>query len=166
MDNMGYYILALIVGVLIGYIIVSIIKTNSDKKKLNSAKNLSMRIIEDANRDAESLKREAMLTAKDEIFKLKQNIEHEEKLRRKELNKHEQRLVKKEENLDKKIDKVDRKYDSLNSKLKNVELKELEVNEKLQEQITELERISGLTDQEARQIVLDQAEEEAEHQKA
>ena len=166
MDNMGYYILALIVGVLIGYIIVSIIKTNSDKKKLNSAKNLSMRIIEDANRDAESLKREAMLTAKDEIFKLKQNIEHEEKIRRKELNKHEQRLVKKEENLDKKIDKVDRKYDSLNSKLKNVELKELEVNEKLQEQIAELERISGLTDQEARQIVLDQAEEEAEHQKA
>ena len=161
-----YYLLPLVVGVLIGYIIVSIIKTKSDKKKLNSAENLSMRIIEDANRDAETLKREAMLTAKDEIFKLKQNIENEEKRRRSELNKHEQRLVKKEENLDKKIDKVDRKTDSLNSKIRNVELKEQEVNEKLQTQVAELERIAGLTDQEARQIVLDQAQDEAEHQKA
>ena len=63
-----YYFLALLVGVLIGYIIVSIVKSNSDKKKLNSAENLSMRIIEDANRDAETLKREAMLTAKDEML--------------------------------------------------------------------------------------------------
>lgn len=161
-----YYALALIVGVLIGYIIVSIVKKNADRKKINSAEQISKRIIDDANKDAETLKKEAILTAKDEIYKLKQSIEQEEKKRKSEIDKHEQRLVKKEENLDKKLDKLDRKNDSLNSRLKNVEKKEEEIQLALDQQVQELERISGLTETEAKQIILDQVSEETEHQKA
>ena len=161
-----YYALALIVGVIIGYIVVSIIKQNADKKKINSAEQISRRIIDDANKDAESLKREAILTAKDEIYKLKQNIEQENKKRKSEIDKHEQRLVKKEENLDKKLDKLDRKNDSLNNKIKNIESKEAEIEEALNKQVTELERISGLTQTEAKDIILEQVADEAEHHKA
>lgn len=161
-----YYAIALIVGVIIGYIIVSIAKSKADKDKINSAENLSRRIIEDATKDAETLKKETLLTAKDEIYRLKQNIEQEQQKKRNELNKQEQRLINKEENLDKKIDKVDRKNDSLNSRLKNIENKENQIKEKLKEQVKELERIASLTDQEARQIVLDKATEDAEHQRA
>lgn len=161
-----YYALALIVGVIIGYIIVSILKTNSDRKKINSAEQISRRIIDDANKDADTLKREAILTAKDEIFKLKQNIEQENSRRKNEIDKHELRLVKKEENLDKKLDKLDRKSDSLNSRLKNVEKKEEEVQTALSKQVEELERISSLTEDEAKQIILDQVSEETEHQRA
>lgn len=160
------YAIALIVGVIIGYIIVSILKTKADRNKINNAENLAKRIIEDANKDADNLKKETLLTAKDEIYKLKQNIEQDEKKKRNELNKQEQRLLKKEENLDKKLDKVDRKTDSLNSRLKNVENKEKEAQAKLDQQTVELERIASLTDVEAKQIVLDRATEEAEHQRA
>ncbi|WP_282925867.1 ribonuclease Y [Helcococcus kunzii] len=161
-----YYALALLVGVIIGYIIVSIVKTNADKKKINSAEQISRRIIDDANKDADTLKREAILTAKDEIFKLKQNIEQENTRRKSEIDKHEQRLVKKEENLDKKLDKIDRKNDSLNSRLKNVEKKEEDIKNILTKQVEELERISSLTEDEAKQIILNQVSEESEHQKA
>lgn len=161
-----YYALALLVGVIIGYIIVSIVKTNADKKKINSAEQISRRIIDDANKDADTLKREAILTAKDEIFKLKQNIEQENTRRKSEIDKHEQRLVKKEENLDKKLDKLDRKNDSLNSRLKNVEKKEEDIKNILTKQVEELERISSLTEDEAKQIILNQVSEESEHQKA
>ncbi|MCT1795448.1 ribonuclease Y [Helcococcus kunzii] len=161
-----YYALALLVGVIIGYIIVSIVKTNADKKKINSSEQISRRIIDDANKDADTLKREAILTAKDEIFKLKQNIEQENTRRKSEIDKHEQRLVKKEENLDKKLDKLDRKNDSLNSRLKNVEKKEEDIKNILTKQVEELERISSLTEDEAKQIILNQVSEESEHQKA
>lgn len=161
-----YYVIALIVGVIIGYIIVSIMKTNADKDKINSAENISKRIIDEANKDAETLKKEMMITAKDEIYKLKQNIEQNEQKKRNELNKQEQRLLKKEENLDRKIDKLDRKNDSLNSKIKNVENKEAKIQETLDLQVKELERISGLTDEQAKNIVIDKATEDAEHQRA
>lgn len=166
MEVIIYCILALFVGVLLGYVLFLFIQSNRDKNKINSAENLSKKIIEDANKDAETLKKEALLTAKDEIYKLKQNIEQEYKRKNNEINKYEQRLIKKEENLDKKIDKLDRKQDSLNSKIKNVETKEQQVNELIEAQSIELERISGLTDVEARKIVLEQAKEDTEHQKA
>lgn len=161
-----YYALTFIVGVLISYIVVTITKTKADKENINSAENISKRIIEEANKEAESAKKEAILTAKDEIFRLKQNLEEEDNKRRNELNKHEQRLVKKEENLDKKTDKIDRKNESLNAKIQNIELKEQEIDKKLEAQTLELERISGLTLEEARDIVLEQVSDEAEHQKA
>ena len=168
-----YYIIAFIVGVLISYIVFSVIKSNADKNKINSAQNTSKRIIEEANKEADNAKKEAILTAKDEIFKLKQNLEKEEKNRRNELNKHEQRLVKKEENLDKRLDKVDKKNENLNNRIKQIEEKELKIeerelkiDEKIKEQITELERISALTEDEARDIILEKATDEAEHRRA
>lgn len=168
-----YYVLALLVGVIIGYIIVSIMKKKSDRNKISSAENISRRIIDDANRDAENIKKESLLTAKEEVYKLKQNIELEETKKRNELSKQEQRLNKredlldkKEDSLDKKSDKLDRKQESLNAKLKNVEEKELEIDESLAEQKLELEKIASLTNEEAKQIVLDMANEEAEHQRA
>lgn len=168
-----YITLGLLVGVAIGYIVVSVVKSNADKKKISSAENISRRIIEEANMDAETAKKEAILTAKEEIYKLKQNIENEEKNRRNELNKHEQRLVKKEDNLDKKIDKLDKKNEKVNNRLKVIEKKELEIDERLakvdetlEKHILELEKIAALTNEEAREIILQKANEDAEHHRA
>lgn len=161
-----YYVLIFLLGLVIGYILVSVIKKNADKKKINSAENISKRIVEDASKDAENAKKEAILSAKDEIFKLKQNLQNEDKLRRNELTKHEQRLVKKEENLDKKLDKIDKKNEIINNKLKNIEEKELQIEESLQEQLNKLEQIAGLTETEAKDIILEKVSDEAEHQKA
>lgn len=161
-----YYALIFLLGLVIGYILVSVIKKNADKKKINSAENISKRIVEDASKDAENAKKEAILSAKDEIFKLKQNLQNEDKLRRNELTKHEQRLVKKEENLDKKLDKIDKKNEIINNKLKNIEEKELQIEESLQEQLNKLEQIAGLTETEAKDIILEKVSDEAEHQKA
>lgn len=161
-----YYVIALIVGVIVGYFIVSIVKKKADKNKLDSAEEISRKMLEDASKEAENRKKEALLEAKDEIFKLKQEIEEEDKERRLEFKKHEKRLLNKEESLDKKIEKLDKKNETLNKTIKNVELKEKEVEEILVKHVEELERISQLTKEEAKEIIINRVKEDAEHRSA
>lgn len=146
-------------GVLIGYIIRKTIA----EKQINSAENYAKRIIEDASKEAEAKKKEAVLEAKDEIFKLKSEQERENKDRRNEIQKLEKRLLQREENLDKKSDQLDKKNEQLDRQISKLEEKELDMEKLLTIRMNELEKISGLSSVEAKEILIGEIKKEVTH---
>lgn len=161
-----FLIVGLLVGGLVAYILASHFKKVADRNKVNSAEEISRRMIEEANLIAETKKKEALLEAKDEIFKLKQEIEDDDKERRLELKRSEKRLQNKEENLDRKNEKLERKNENLNKTIKRIEEKEVKTDQVLEDQVRELERISMLTKEDAKQLIIDKVKESAEHDSA
>ncbi|RFU61601.1 ribonuclease Y [Peribacillus glennii] len=162
-------LLGLIVGAVVGYFVSKSVSQN----KIAGAKNSAEQIIEDAKREAEAAKKEALLEAKDEIHKIRTDAEREVRERRTELQKQENRLLQKEENLDRKDETLDKretllekKEDSLNQRQQHIEEMESKVDEMVRKQQTELERISGLTREEAKAIILDRLEKELTHDTA
>ena len=132
--------------------------------------NAAEQIVEEAKREAEALKKEALLEAKDEIHTLRTEAEQEIRERRNELQKQENRLLQKEENLDRKDESLDKreemlekKDDSLNERQQHIEEMESKVDEMIRKQQTEFERISGLTRDEAKAIILERVENELSH---
>ncbi|MBM7619057.1 ribonuclease Y [Bacillus tianshenii] len=126
--------------------------------------------MEESKREAESLKKEALLEAKDEIHKLRTEAEREIRDRRNELQKQENRLMQKEENLDRKDESLDkrevaleRREDSLNDRQQHIEELESKVDQLVRKQQEELERISALTRDEAKNIIIDRVENELSH---
>lgn len=123
---------------------------------LGSAEEQAKSIIAEAEKAAVSKKRELMLEAKEENQRLRAEADKEIKERRSELSRQERRLDQKESNLDKKTDSLDKKEQSLNQKIKNLERKEQEIAEIKEKQVAELERISGMTHDEAREVLLEE----------
>ena len=159
-------LLGLIVGVVVGYFY----RKSVAEAKIAGAQNAAEQILEDAKRDAETLQKEALLEAKDEIHKLRNEAEREIRDRRNELQKQENRLLQKEENLDRKDETLDKREallekreDSLNKRQQHIEEMESKVDEIVRTQQAELERISGLTRDEARTIILERVEHELNH---
>ena len=159
-------LLALVVGVVAGYFI----RKSVAEAKIAGAKDAAQAILEDGKREAEALKKEALLEAKDEIHKLRTETERELRERRSELQKQENRLLQKEENLDRKDETLDKrelmlekKEDSLSKRQQHIEEMESKVYEMIKEQQAELERISGLTREEAKSIILERTEQEVAH---
>jgi len=162
-------LLALIIGVVVGYLIFKSV----DKAKITGAKSSAEQILDEAKRDAEALKKEALLEAKDENHKLRTETERELRDRRTELQKQENRLLQKEENLDRKDETLDKrentlekKEDSLNNRQQHIEEMESKVDEMVRKQQDELERISRLTRDEAKGIILAAIEKELAHDMA
>lgn len=120
-------------------------------------------ILEDAEKDAEKLKKERLVEAKEEVHQLRSECDREIKDRRGEIQKLEKRLLSKEETLDRKTDNLEKKDEQLNKKLKEVEDKREEVEKLHQDQVHELERISNLTVEEAKSHLLSDAEKEIKH---
>ncbi|MEH7504794.1 ribonuclease Y [Neobacillus drentensis] len=156
-------LLGLIVGAVVGYFVHKSIA----EAKVAGAKNAAEQILEDAKRDADSLKKEALLEAKDEIHKLRTEAEREVRERRNEMQKQENRLLQREENLDRKEETLnkrenllEKKDDSLNQRQQHIEEMESKVDELVRKQQTELERISSLTREEAKTIIIDRMEQE------
>ncbi|MGL4521639.1 MAG: ribonuclease Y, partial [Bacilli bacterium] len=142
-------------------------------KKVQGAKSQVELILEDGKKEAEALKKEALLEAKDEIHKLRSVAEGEIRERRTEIQRQENRVMQKEENLDRKNDsldkrdtQLDRRDDSLNKRQQQIELLESKVEETLRQQEEELERVSSLTREEARDIILTRVEKELSHETA
>ncbi|MEW8971487.1 MAG: ribonuclease Y, partial [Mesobacillus sp.] len=138
--------------------------------KIAGAKNAAEQIVEDAKREAEAMKKEALLEAKDENHKLRTEAEREIRERRNELQKQENRLLQKEENLDRKDESLnkrenllEKKDDALSRRQQHIEEMESKVDEMVRNQQTELERISGLTRDEAKSIILERTEQELAH---
>lgn len=159
-------LLALVVGAVVGYFI----RKSIAEAKIAGAKNAAEQILEDARREADASKKEALLEAKDDIHKLRTEAEQEVRDRRNELQKQENRLLQKEENLDRKDESLDKREsilekrdDSLNKKQQHIEEMESKVDEMVRAQQSELERISGLTREEAKSIILDRVEQEVAH---
>lgn len=134
--------------------------------QFGSAEEKAKSIIAEAKHTADSKKREALLEAKEENQKLRQELDREIKERRAEVSRQERRVNQKEETLDKKTDSLEKKEQSLNNKLKSLEKKESEIEEIKKKQTDELERISGLTRDEAKDILVHEIEMSARHDAA
>ncbi|USK72430.1 ribonuclease Y [Peribacillus asahii] len=161
-----FTLLSLVVGAVVGYFVH---KSKFDNK-IAGARGSAEQIVEDAKREAEALKKEALLEAKDEIHKIRTDSDREVRERRNELQKQENRLLQKEENLDRKDEALDKrevllekKEDSLNQRQQHIEEMESKVDEMVRKQQTEIERISSLTREEARTIIIDRMEQELAH---
>ncbi|WP_411814288.1 ribonuclease Y [Cytobacillus horneckiae] len=159
-------LLGLIVAAFVGYFF----RKSVTEAKIAGARGAAEQILEDAKREAESLKKEALLEAKDENHKLRTEAERETRERRNELQKQENRLLQKEENLDRKDDSLDKREsllekrdESLSKRQQHIEEMESKVDKMVQLQQAELERISGLTREEAKSIILERTEQEVAH---
>ncbi len=164
---MDYLTIALLlasaaIGLILGYII----RRSIAEAKISSAEEAAKQIIEQAKKEAEASKKEIIIEAKDEAHKLRSEADRDIRERRNEVLRLERRLLQKEESLDKKIESLERKEDSLHQKEKVVQETRVKVDELLQKQILELERISGLTSEEAKNIILSNVEREVKHDSA
>jgi ribonuclease Y len=134
--------------------------------EFGSAEEKAKKIVEDAQKSAKAKAREVMLEAKEENHKLRSVLDAEIKDRRRELSIQENRVNQKEENLDKKSEALEKKEHSLNQKMKEYETKSAELDEIKQKQVEELEKISGLSRQEAKELLISGLEQEARHEAA
>ena len=134
--------------------------------QFGSAEEKAKAIVADAEKVADAKKRELLLEAKEENQRLRQELDREIKERRSEISRQENRLNQKEEALDRKTENLERKDQSLNSKLRSLEKKEAEIAEIKQKQTEELERISGMTRDEAKSILVHEIEMSARHDAA
>ncbi len=162
----GNIIAIIIAAVLISFIAGYLVRKSIAEAKIASAEAQAGKIIDEAQKTAEAKKREALLEAKEEVLKLRNEVERENKERRNELQRLERRLVQKEEVLDRKTDAIEKKEESLNKKDTEIEQIKANLNEIYGKQMAELERISGLTSDEARQILLADVEKEIQHEAA
>lgn len=172
-DIIGYFLLGLAIGIVVA-VIASFIMfragINHRKKiaeaKIGSAEQESKRLLSEAQKIAEAKKREVLLEAKEEIHRSRVELDKEIKERRNEIQRLERRLVQKEEALDKKIDILEHKEDILNRKTKEVLESQEKIAELQKKQLEELEKISGLSIEEAKEYLLKNVENEVRHEMA
>ena len=153
-----YIIITAVVAVLLGLLIGYVVRKNISEAKVGQAEQLAKEIVEKANRDSETVKKEKLLEAKEEIHRLRTEGERENKERRNEVQKYEKRVLQKEETLDRKIQSLEQKEVNLQRKNEAVAKKESEVEEIIIQQQKKLESISGFTTDEAKEIILSNAE--------
>jgi ribonuclease Y len=152
-----YALPSLFIGLVIGYFLRRYIA----HLKVTSAKETAEDILKEAQKEAEARKREAILETKDQLFKEKSNFERETRERRGELQRMEKRLLQKEENLDKRVDVLDKKEKLISNRERVVDAKDAELKRSQEEIRKELERISCLTAEEAKDMLIRSMEEEA-----
>lgn len=133
---------------------------------VGNAQTKAKEIIDEANKKAETKKREALLEAKEESIRTKNELEKETKERRAEVARYEKRVLAKEETLDKKIESLEKKESKLSEKESNIEKLRFELDEAKDRQTKELEKISGLTSEQAKEYLLKTVEDEVKHETA
>jgi len=165
--TLAFAIIALIVGVVVGYLY----RKSNHEKEIAGAKNTASQILEEARKEAETTKKEAMLEAKDENHKYRSEIEEELRERRGEVQKQENRLIQREENLDRKDASLSKREQSIESKEDNLVKRqnalvseENRIQALVEEQQHELERIATLSRDEARHIIMDETENQLSHE--
>jgi len=134
--------------------------------KIQSAEEAAKKIVDEAKKEAEAKKREAILEAKEEVHRLRSEVEKESRERRNELQRTERRLQQKEEQLDRKAEIIERKEETLHKKDQELEKLRASINELYAQQVAELERISGLTSEDAKNMLLESVEKEIKHETA
>ena len=153
---------ALLVGLLFGFIIRKV----SSERKLGSATEQARKILEDAIKGAESTKKESIIAAKEEIFQLKKDADIDIKERRKEVSRLERRVTQKEETLDAKIEGIERKEAKLAEKAAEADRVGEEIRKTLEGQLAMLEKIAGLTREDAKAELVARLDSEMEHETA
>lgn len=164
-NNYIFLILAVIAIAVIVYVIIYFRK-NRALANIAKAEEDSKRIVDEANKEAESKKKEAILEAKEEVHKLRTDFEKESRDRRNEIQRLERRLIQREELLDKKGDMLEKREDNLNKKQQEVLDLESSIEELYKKEREELEKISGLSSEDAKQVLLDEISKEIKHESA
>lgn len=155
-------VIAIVVGFLIGYFLMQkVLKERNDATALEAQNTLA-----DAQREAESLKREALVEAKDEVLKMKQDAERESKERMKAVRSSENHLNQREQSLDKRTDALDHREHQISSLQGQVDRRAKDVERAEAEVATRLEEVAGLTAEEAKTELLDGLKEECVHESA
>ena len=155
-------VIALILGIAAGYFLRKALA----EAKISSAETAAQKIIEEANQEARAIKREKQLEAKEEAHKLRTEIERESKERRNELQRMERRLSQKEDSLDRKTGLVEKKEEELRRKEEENRRTENKLQQLQRDQRAELERISNMSMEEAKEVILQRARDEASHEMA
>ena len=159
-------ILGGIVLIAIGFGVGIAYRKKVSEREIGSAEQEATRIINEAIRSGENRKKEMLLEVKDEIHKSRTEYEREVKERRSELSKQERRLQQKEESLDKKTDAFERKEEELSRRLQQAAQTQAQAEEMKKQQLVELEKISELTQEQAKQYLLESVENEVRHETA
>jgi ribonuclease Y len=141
-------------------------RIRDDEQKIGSAEQKAREIIDNALKTAEEKKREGLLEVKEESIKTKNELERETKERRAELSRQERRLQQKEENVDKKTDAIEKKEAALQAKEEALNKQREEVSKLNEQRVQELERISGLTSEQAKEYLLKIVEDDVKHETA
>ncbi len=136
------------------------------EREIGSAEEEARRVINEAIKSAESKKREATVEAKEEILKARSEFDKEIKDRRNEVQRQENRLNSKEENLDRKLENLERKEENVNARIAQLEAEKQELDKLKDSQLELLEKISGLTVEEAKRYLIDQLEDDVTHEQA
>ena len=167
---MLYYVIAvvitLIITIPITYLVTVQIRKKTVEAKIGSAEEKAREIIDEALKVAENKKREALLEAKDENLKARNEVEKETKERRAEVQRYERRVLQKEENLDKKAEAIEKREAGFAAKEEALKKQKQEVDELSEKRVQELERISGLTSEQAKEYLLKTVEDEVRHETA
>ncbi len=155
----------------LGFIIGFWLRRKLSEKELQSIKEYSKKLINDAHREAKNIKKEAMIKAKDTLYQMKLEFERETRETREQLQAQERRLFHKQEALDRKIELYEQKGRGLKEKEKNLERIESELVQKqdeyerlIEERKKELERVAGISREEAKQLLIESMESEARHE--
>ena len=158
-------VVAVAAAVLSHFLTVSNLKNNAESK-IGNAEAKAREIIDDAVKTAETKKKESLLEIKEESIRNKNELEKETKERRSELQRYEKRVLSKEEALDKKSEAIERREAGFTAKEEELKQREAKVEELSQQRVQELERISGLTSEQAKEYLLKTVEEDVKHDTA
>ena len=151
---------------IISSVITSLYRKNVSEKKIGNAESKAREIIDEAIKTAESKKKEALLEAKEENLKTKNELDKEVRERRAEIQRYEKRVLNKEETIDKKMDSYEKKEAALKVKEEELAVMKAKVESLNEQRVQELERISGLTSEQAKDYLLKTVEEEVKHETA
>ena len=167
---MNFDIWSLLIGIgggaLVGIIAGILIRKLSGEKQLGSAKTQAHKILEDAIKNAESAKKEAIISAKEEIFQMKKEADFDVKERRKEVSRLERNVTQKEERLDAKLEAIEKKEAALQDKHREADELKAKTENVLNAQIASLERIAGLTKDDAKAELVARLDSEMQHETA
>ena len=158
-------VLIIAAAVISHFVTVSNLKNNAESK-IGNAETKAREIIDDAVKTAEAKKKESLLEIKEESIKNKNELEKETKERRAELQRYEKRVLSKEEALDKKSDAIEKREAGFAAKEEQLKQREAKVEELSKQRVQELERISGLTSEQAKEYLLKTVEEDVKHDTA
>ena len=155
-------IAALLVGILIGYLV----RKKLAEARIKSAEEAAAKILIDAKKESETRKKEALLEAKEEIHRLRSEADRDNKERHNEIVRQEKRLQKKEEDIDRKLEGIEKKEEGIRKKDAESEAIRAKLSALQEQKLQELEEISGLTVNDAKQMLLNSIEEDVKHEAA
>ncbi|HJR44715.1 MAG TPA: ribonuclease Y [Actinomycetota bacterium] len=154
-------VIGLILGLLAGAGIGYAVRKSMAEKEVSSAENRAKTLVADAQREAEAAKREALVEAKDETFRMRSEAEADLKARRAEIEKKEDRISQRESALDARVNSLDRKEQAIEAKEAEIAKARQELDRVAERARAELERVAGMTSQDAKQALIEQIEEDA-----